>query len=54
MGILKEDAACNIRGDILILSLFVIVIFVYTCSGLIPSRKARHSYQILNKADILL
>ena len=52
MGILKEDAACNIRGDILILSLFVIVIFVY--SGLIPSRKARHSYRILNKADILL
>ena len=49
---LTEDAACNLRGDIVILSLFTIVIFVY--SGVIPSRKARHSYRFLNKADILL
>ena len=52
MGNLTEDAACNLRGDIVILSLFVIVIFVF--SGLIPSRKARHSYRLLNKAYILL
>ena len=37
MGILTEDAACNLRGDILIFSLFVKVIFV--CMGVIPSRK---------------
>ena len=52
MGILTEDAACNLRGAIVILSLLVIVIFVY--SGLILSRKARHSYRLLNKVDILL
>ena len=38
MGIRTEDAACSLRGDIVILSLFEIVIFVY--SRLIPSRKA--------------
>ena len=27
MGILTEDAACNLRGDIVIFTLFVIVIF---------------------------
>ena len=27
MGILTEDAACNQRGDIVIFTLFVIVIF---------------------------
>ena len=37
MGILTEDAACNLRGDIVIFTLFVIVIFV--CMGVIPSRK---------------
>ena len=37
MGILTEDAAGNLRGDIVIFTLFVIVIFV--CMGLIPSRK---------------
>ena len=37
MGILTEDAACNLRGDIVIFTLFVIVIFVYM--GVIPSRK---------------
>ena len=52
MGIRTEDAACNLRGDIVILRLLVVVIFVY--GGLIPSRKERHSYQLLNKADILL
>ena len=36
MGILTEDGACNLRGDIAILTLFVIVIFV--CLGVIPSR----------------
>ena len=51
MGILTEDAGCNLRGDIVILSLFVIVIFVY--SGLIPSRKARYSYRLLNKTEVL-
>ena len=51
-GIRTEDAASNLRGDIVILSQFVKVIFVYR--GLIPSRKARHSYRLLNKADILL
>ena len=29
MGILTEDAACNLRGDIVIFTLFVIVIFVF-------------------------
>ena len=54
VGIRTKDGACNLRGDIVrvILSLFVKVIFVY--SGLIPSRKARYSYRLLNKADILL
>ena len=42
MGILTEDAACDLRGDIVIFTLFVIVIFVY--NGVIPSRKERHSY----------
>ena len=28
MGILTEDAACNVREDIVIFTLFVIVIFV--------------------------
>ena len=37
MGIFKEDAACNLRGVIVIFTLFVIVIFV--CLGVIPSRK---------------
>ena len=37
LGILTEDAACNLRGDIVIFTLFVIVIFV--CMGVIPSRK---------------
>ena len=37
MGILTEDAACNLREDIVIFTLFVIVIFV--CMGMIPSRK---------------
>ena len=37
VGILTEDAACNLRGDIVIFTLFVIVIFVYI--GVIPSRK---------------
>ena len=37
MGILTEDAVCNLRGDIVIFTLFVTVIFV--CMGLIPSRK---------------
>ena len=37
MGILTEDAACYQRGDIVIFTLFVIVIFV--CMGVIPSRK---------------
>ena len=37
MGILTEDAACNLRGDIVIFTLFVIVIFV--CMEVIPSRK---------------
>ena len=37
MGILTEDAACNLRGDIVIFILFVIVIFV--CMGVILSRK---------------
>ena len=37
MGILTEDAACNFRGDSVIFTLFVIVIFV--CMGVIPSRK---------------
>ena len=37
MGILTEDAACNLRADIIIFTLFVIVIFV--CMGVIPSRK---------------
>ena len=31
MGILTEEAACNLRGDIVISTLFVIVIFV--CMG---------------------
>ena len=31
VGILTEDAACNLRGDIVIFTLFVIVIFV--CMG---------------------
>ena len=31
VGILKEDTACNLRGDIVIFTLFVIVIFV--CMG---------------------
>ena len=47
-----EDAGCNPSGDIVIFSLFVIVIFLYI--GLISSRKARHSYHLLNKAGILL
>ena len=29
MGILTEDAACNLRGDIIIFTLFAIVIFVF-------------------------
>ena len=33
MGILTEDAACNLRGDIVIFTLFVIVIFVCVCGG---------------------
>ena len=37
VGILTEDAACNLRGDIVIFTLFVIVIFV--CMRVIPSRK---------------
>ena len=37
MGILTEEAACNLRGDIVIFTLFEIVIFV--CMGVIPSRK---------------
>ena len=37
MGILTEDAAFNLRGDIVIFTLFVIVIFV--CMGVIPSRE---------------
>ena len=37
VGILTEDAACNLRGDIVIFTLLVIVIFV--CMGVIPSRK---------------
>ena len=37
MGILTEDAACNLRGDMVNLTLFIIVIFV--CMGVIPSRK---------------
>ena len=37
VGILTEDAAFNIRGDIVIYTLFVIFIFV--CMGVIPSRK---------------
>ena len=37
MGILTEDAACHLRGDIVIFTLFVIVILV--CMGVIPSRK---------------
>ena len=37
VGILTEDAACNLRVDIVFFTLFVIVIFV--CMGLIPSRK---------------
>ena len=37
MGILTEDAACNLRGDIVFFTLFVIVIFV--CGGVILSRK---------------
>ena len=37
MGILTEDAACNLGGDIVLFTLFVIVIFV--CMGVIPSRK---------------
>ena len=41
MGILTEDAACNIRGDIVIFTLFVIVIFV--CMRVIPTRKEWHS-----------
>ena len=41
MGILTEDAACNLRGDIVIFTLFVIVIFV--CMGVILSRKEWHS-----------
>ena len=39
MGILTEDAACNLRGDIVIFTLFVIVIFVCLGGGVIPSRK---------------
>ena len=31
MGIFTEDAACNLRGDIVVFTLFVIVIFV--CMG---------------------
>ena len=41
MGILTEDAACNLRGDIVIFTLFIIVIFV--CMGVIMSRKECHS-----------
>ena len=37
MGILTVDAACNLRGDIVIFTLFVIVIVV--CMGVFPSRK---------------
>ena len=37
MGILTEEAACNLRGDIVFFTLFIIVIFV--CMGVIPSRK---------------
>ena len=37
MGVLTEDTACNLRGDIVIFTLFVIVIIV--CMGVIPSRK---------------
>ena len=37
MGILTEDAACNLRGDIVIFTLFVIV--MYVCMGVILSRK---------------
>ena len=39
MGILTEDAACNLRGDIVIFTLFVIVIFA--CMGMIPTRNER-------------
>ena len=34
---LTEDAACNLRRDIVIFTLFVIIIFV--CMGLILLRK---------------
>ena len=37
MRIVTEDAACDLRGDIVIFNLFVIVRFV--CMGVIPSRK---------------
>ena len=39
MGILTEDTACNLRGDIVIFTLFVIVIVIFVCMGVIPSRK---------------
>ena len=45
MGIRTEDAACNLRGDVVILSLLAIVILVY--SGLILSGKAQHSYSLI-------
>ena len=51
MGILTEDAACNLRGDILMVTLFVIVIFVYI--GVIPLRNERHSYRSLNKVAFI-
>ena len=40
MGILTEDAAaaCNLRGDLVIFTLFVIVIFV--CMGVIRREKS--------------
>ena len=37
MGILTEEEACDLRGDIVIFTLFVIVIFV--CMGVMLSRK---------------
>ena len=43
MGILTEDVVCNLRGDIVILSLFAIVIFVY--SGLIPSKSGEQELE---------
>ena len=48
LGIRTEEAECNLRGEIVIFDLFIIVIFFDMDK--IPSDEKRHSYRLLSAA----